>query len=105
MSLINRNFQIFLRERQERLAKATALPPPPPAVPVAPVAGAPPPEFVVPDKYTRYLLNLLADDRILTLDELDKIMDYLEERRYRYTQVKGGTPRIRKSLLITDTYV
>ena len=103
MSLISRNFQIFLRERQERLAKANAAPPVAAAAPAPPPppppAGAPP-ELVIPDKYTRYLLNLVIDDRILTVQELDKLLDYLEDRRYRYIQLHGGPPRQSEYILV-----
>lgn len=41
------------------------------------------PDFLRPTANTLYLLNLLADNRYLTVDELDTVVDYLQLRRDR----------------------
>lgn len=46
-------------------------------------------DFIPPDEHTKYLLNLLADDRVLTVEELDKVMKYLQERRARLLAKNG----------------
>ncbi|CAD5124301.1 DgyrCDS12590 [Dimorphilus gyrociliatus] len=47
-------------------------------------------DFIPPDEHTKYLLNLLADDRVLTVEEIDKVMEYLQERRARLVAKNGG---------------
>lgn len=84
MSLVGRSFEKYVQTLKEKAAGAAA-----PAaaaaavaVPVAtPAAGARPPPFLPPSKEVSYLLNLLADNRQLTLEELDKIIMYLRDRR------------------------
>ena len=70
MVLIAKHFEIYLQDLRQKMGAKTA--------------GAPAaPEFIPPDKETHYLLNLLADNRILTVAELDKVISYLEQRRAR----------------------
>lgn len=92
LGLMGRDFE----EVRDKIAKGKGLgispAPPAPTAPAAPVPSpsaaarvpanaASDPAFVPPSKHTHYLLNLLADNRILTLEELDNVMDYLSERR------------------------
>ena len=85
LKLIVRTFEAYIQEIRE---KATAPPPAPP--PPAP-ARRDTPEFLPPDEHTAYLLNLLADNRILTLEELERVIGYLEKRRKVYLEQKGLT--------------
>ena len=73
--LIARNFEAYMLELRE---KATA--------PVVAPAPAPKKDFVPPDQHTVYLLNLLADSRFLTVDELDRVISYLQTRRHQLAE-------------------
>ena len=77
--LIARNFEAYMLELREK-ATATVVAP----------APAPKKDFVPPDQHTVYLLNLLADSRFLTVDELDRVISYLQTRRH---QLAEGTPK------------
>ncbi|XP_071091917.1 nuclear receptor coactivator 5-like [Haliotis cracherodii] len=84
MSLVGRSFEKYVQTLKEKAAGAAAPAAAAAAVaaPVAtPAAGARPPPFLPPSKEVSYLLNLLADNRQLTLEELDKIIMYLRDRR------------------------
>ena len=99
MKLIARNFEAYLIELRAKSARSvTPLVTPPAGRPVLPpthvVPAAVPsvvakPEFVLPDSDTHYLLNLLADNRYLTLDELHKVLRYLELRYDRLARSQG----------------
>ena len=77
--LIARNFEAYMLELREK-ATATVVAP----------APAPKKDFVPPDQHTVYLLNLLADSRFLTVDELDRVISYLQTRRH---QLAEGAPK------------
>jgi hypothetical protein len=54
---------------------------------------APPkPPFEPPSPDVAYLLNLLADRRQLTIEELDKLIVYLQERRDKLMEAEGRRP-------------
>ena len=77
VSLIRRNFDTYLLElRRGGPAAGGAANPAPAAVSLPPHH-----EFKAPDPKVTYLLNLLADHRFLTLDELDVVNVYLQQRR------------------------
>ena len=78
--LIARNFEAYMLELRE---KATA-----PVV--APTPVAPKKDFIPPDQHTVYLFNLLADSRFLTVEELDRVISYLQSRRH---QLADGMPK------------
>jgi hypothetical protein len=108
MKLIARNFETYMQEMREKAARAPAAVisaarpglPPVRAAPLAVVAApAPKPEFVLPDSDTHYLLNLLADNRYLALDELDKVLRYLDLRYERLARQQGVPDRRGKMLL------
>ncbi|XP_013421667.1 nuclear receptor coactivator 5-like isoform X2 [Lingula anatina] len=92
MSLVARNYEQYLKELR---AKA---PVPPPKV-----------DFTPPDPSIAYLLNLMADGRQLTLEELEKVLKYVKERRDQMLPKRGvsagggagetGALRDEKSLL------
>ncbi|KAL5022218.1 hypothetical protein ScPMuIL_001373 [Solemya velum] len=77
MSLVARSFETYLQSLRD---KSQAAPPAAtPAIPATPsTEGAP---FVPPSADITYLLNLLADNRQLTLEEIDKVITYLTDRR------------------------
>ena len=91
LSLVSRNFETYVQELRE---KATATPAPVRAV--VPAPGPPGPakaamsDFIPPDAQMSYLLNLLADSRQLTVEELDKVIQYLRDRRDRIIESQGG---------------
>lgn len=74
MSLVARSFDRYVQSLREKAA-----PPPRPA----------PAPFMAPEPGISYLLNLLADNRQLTLVELDKVINYLTERR---NKLRGDAP-------------
>lgn len=90
LSLVSRNFEAYVKELREK-ALAPPTPAPAPAPTPAPAALAPSkPDFIAPDAQMSYLLNLLADNRHLTAEELDKVVQYLRERRDRIIESQGG---------------
>ncbi|XP_067652006.1 nuclear receptor coactivator 5-like [Haliotis asinina] len=76
VGLVGRSFEKYVQSLKEKAAAAPAAAPIPASAP-----GARPPPFLPPSKEVSYLLNLLADNRQLTLEELDKIIMYLRDRR------------------------
>ena len=99
MKLIARNFEAYLLDLRAKSARSvTPLATPAAGRPVLPPTRVVPssvpsvvtkPEFVLPDSDTHYLLNLLADNRYLTLDELHKVLRYLELRYDRLARTQG----------------
>ncbi|XP_060079905.1 nuclear receptor coactivator 5-like isoform X2 [Ylistrum balloti] len=92
ITLINRSFDQYTKATREKAAAAI------PAAPAAPSAAAPAPAvpsarssapFVPPSSDLLYLLNLLADSRQLTVEELDKVISYLKERREKQMAAEG----------------
>ncbi|XP_076111814.1 uncharacterized protein LOC143080046 isoform X6 [Mytilus galloprovincialis] len=86
ITLIGRSFdayQLAKREKETAAARPAAVTPAP--------ARAPPP-FVPPSQDILYLLNLLADKRQLTIEELDKVITYLTERRNVLLEAEGRIP-------------
>ncbi|XP_033755605.1 nuclear receptor coactivator 5-like isoform X2 [Pecten maximus] len=92
ITLINRSFDQYTKTTREKAATAM------PAAPAAPAPAAPAPAapaarssapFVPPSSDLLYLLNLLADSRQLTVEELDKVIVYLKERREKQMVAEG----------------
>ncbi|ESO82865.1 hypothetical protein LOTGIDRAFT_96255, partial [Lottia gigantea] len=77
IALISKTFEAYLKERSEKL-RATALPPTAVAAP-----------FIPPTSDVSYLLNLLADNRQLTVIELEKVIVYLKSRRDKMLEAEG----------------
>ena len=46
-------------------------------------------DFLKPDSKQAYLLNLLADNRFLTVEELDTVILYLTQRKEQILQKEG----------------
>lgn len=82
MSLLAINFDQYVRDQKEKATSQAAL---------APAAAAATPSFKLPDHHMHYLLNLLADKRYLSLDEIDQVMKYLQERRNELVVQQGGS--------------
>ena len=86
IALIKRSFESYVQTlREKNTPPAAAAPPPTPPAPRYPSLG-----FTPPDSDLTYLLNLLADKRQLTLDEIDKVMDYMKVRRNQQMESEGG---------------
>lgn len=101
MKLIATSFEKYIQTQREKAAG-------PPATP-APVAAAAPATsatsttagpFVPPSSDISYLLNLLADNRQLTLEELTKVVDYLQERKDKMLLAEGGRTPAESKLCI-----
>ena len=78
ITLMTRNFEVYVQELREKATQRETS------------SRKEPPEFLPPDQHTSYLLNLLADNRILTLEELDHVLGYLQKRRQKIIGTKGG---------------
>lgn len=46
-------------------------------------------DFLPPTPQIHYLLNLLCDNRFLNIDELDRVISYLNDRRKRLLEKRG----------------
>ena len=88
MTLITRSFETYMQKERE---KAPAAPAP---VERAPPPARPAPPFLPPGPDISYLLNLLADNRQLTTEELDKVIVYLRERRDKLYEAEGRRPPV-----------
>ncbi|KAK3597577.1 hypothetical protein CHS0354_018173 [Potamilus streckersoni] len=86
ISLILRSHDQYLQAAREKTA-TQALPTPRPQAPAVPSTP-----FIPPGAETSYLLNLLADNRQLTIEELDKVIIYLKERKEKLMEVEGRRP-------------
>lgn len=84
INLIKRSFDAYQAAKREKEV-AAARPPGAPATRV-------PPPFVPPSQDIIYLLNLLADKRQLTVEELDKVISYLTDRRDKLLESEGRIP-------------
>ena len=85
MKLVARNFDAYLKDLREKQLRAAG---PPTAAPMSAAAAAKA-EFTLPDAETHYLLNLLADNRFLSIEELDTVLRYLDDRRDRLATLQG----------------
>lgn len=90
ITLVGRSFETYMQTAREKTAAPPVAAPPPErgAAPAPPTARAPPP-FVPPGPDISYLLNLLADNRQLTIEEIDKVIGYLRERRDKLFETEG----------------
>lgn len=91
ISLVSRSFDQYTKTTREKNAAALT------AAPVAAAAATATPSsqrsagpFVPPSSDILYLLNLLADSRQLTIEELDKVINYLRDRRDKQLETDGG---------------
>ena len=78
LSLVSRSFDKFLQAEKEKVkekSKSTTV-----------SASLLPPKDIV------YLLNLLADAQQVTVEEIDKVMAYLNERKDKMLEAAGITP-------------
>ncbi|XP_052229376.1 nuclear receptor coactivator 5-like isoform X2 [Dreissena polymorpha] len=75
MKLIATSFEKYIQTQREKVAGGgSGVPGATPAVPAQP-------PFLPPSADVSYLLNLLADNRQLTIEELEKVIGYLIERK------------------------
>lgn len=89
ITLVGRSFETYMQTTREKAAPPVAAPPPERGAAPAPPAARAPPPFVPPGPDISYLLNLLADNRQLTIEELDKVIGYLRERRDKLYENEG----------------
>lgn len=75
ITLVTRSYDKYMLEKQDRISSDKR--------PADDVGMKKYPDFLRPTANTLYLLNLLADNRYLTVDELDTVVDYLQLRRDR----------------------
>ena len=80
IGLVGRSFEKYIQTEKEKVASAASA-----ATAAVGGAGA----LAVPTKEISYLLNLLADNRQLTSDELDKVILYLKDRRDKMAVIEG----------------
>ena len=84
VDLVVSSFESYIQSQREKAAA-----PPVTSVPGARVA---PPPFIPPSSDVSYLLNLLADNRQLTIEEIEKVVDYLQERKSKMLIAEGRQP-------------
>ena len=89
VDLVVSSFESYIQSQREKAAA--------PAVAAASAAStaatrAAPPPFVPPSSDISYLLNLLADNRQLTIEEIEKVVDYLQERKNKMLIADGRQP-------------
>ena len=87
MKLVASSFEKYIQTQREKVAGPPAAPP---AAAAAPAAALPP--FLPPPADVSYLLNLLADNRQLTLEELDKVIVYLTQRKNKLVGAEVSKP-------------
>ena len=85
LTLISSSFKKYLQNMREKEVTAAA----PLVVEKESTAAAIVKAFLPPSKDVSYLLNLLADNRQLTVEELDKVIFYLRERRDKILEAEG----------------
>ena len=74
LALIGKKFEEHVREIRERGTAGSA-------------RGAE--DILPPSSHVHYLLNLLTDNRYLSIDEIDSVINYLNERRKRLVEKRG----------------
>lgn len=87
LGLIQRNFEEYLKSPKSH--------------------GAGSEDFLLPDQRTSYLINLLADNRFLSIPELDIVLQYLTERKERMVRKQANPPTGKGNviyLILTDLY-
>lgn len=93
MKLIASSFEKYIQTQREKAAA------PPAALPGATPAPSAPP-FLPASADIAYLLNLLADNRQLTIEELGKVIDYLKERKEKLMLTEGVRPPAESKFLL-----
>lgn len=83
MKLVASSFEKYIQTQREKVAG-----------PPASSAQSALPPFLPPPADVSYLLNLLADNRQLTVEELDKVIDYLRQRKEKLVGTEGGKPSL-----------
>ena len=89
VDLVVSSFESYIQSQREKAAAPAAA-----AASAASTAAtrAAPPPFVPPSSDISYLLNLLADNRQLTIEEIEKVVDYLQERKNKMLIADGRQP-------------
>ncbi|XP_014669825.1 PREDICTED: nuclear receptor coactivator 5-like [Priapulus caudatus] len=79
LSLVARNFAEFGKERRERQQPAAAVAARPAVPPVVPPV----------DNSINHLLGMLSDSKYLSVEQLGRVIAYLEDRRLRQAEIEG----------------
>ena len=90
IDLVVSSFESYIQSQREKAAAPPAATTA--AVPGSATARAAPPPFIPPSSDVSYLLNLLADNRQLTVEEIEKVVDYLQERKNKMLVAEGRQP-------------
>ena len=83
VDLVVSSFESYIQSQREKAAAPTA---------ASTASRTAPPPFVPPSSDISYLLNLLADNRQLTIEEIEKVVDYLQERKNKMLIAEGRQP-------------
>ena len=86
LDLVVSSFESYIQSQREKAAGPSA------AAPAAPATRGAPPPFVPPSSDVSYLLNLLADNRQLTIEEIEKVLEYLQDRKNKMMIAEGRQP-------------
>ena len=100
IDLVVSSFESYIQSQREKAAAPPAATTA--AAPGSATARAAPPPFIPPSSDVSYLLNLLADNRQLTVEEIEKVVDYLQERKNKMLVAEGrqpSTPAVNSKLL------
>ena len=90
IDLVVSSFESYIQSQREKAAAPPAATTA--AAPGSATARAAPPPFIPPSSDVSYLLNLLADNRQLTVEEIEKVVDYLQERKNKMLIAEGRQP-------------
>ena len=78
LALIGKKFEDYAREIRDRGTSSGS-------------RGAE--DIFPPSSHVHYLLNLLIDNRYLSIDEIDSVINYLNDRRKRLVEKRGKSER------------
>lgn len=88
VKLVASSFEKYIQAQREKVS-----------APPAGGASSSLPPFLPPSADVSYLLNLLADNRQLTVEEIDKIIDYLGQRKDKMLGVEAPKPAVNSKYL------
>ena len=84
IKLVGTSFEKYIQTQREKVAPAAAS--------STAASGSSTTPFLPPAADIAYLLNLLADNRQLTIEEIDKVMEYLKDRKNKLLVAEGRQP-------------
>lgn len=101
ITLLSQNYTAYLAEEKQRKKLAVA-PPPAAAVTSAATQQADDKTFLRPDPKVRRLIQFLADDSHLMMDEIEEIIVYLKRRQ---DELQKNDPDFARKNGMIDTIV